>query len=46
MTTQGAPGPAEVKYAGSTAPSNGTATRVVAGSSSSNVFRIRSRQRW
>ena len=35
-----------VKYAGSSDPSNGTSTRVVAGSRWSNVACIRSRQRW
>ncbi len=44
MMTHGPP--ALVKYAGSTPPSNGTSTRVVFGSTRSNVFRIRSRQRW
>ncbi len=35
-----------VKYAGSRSPSNGTSTRVVAGSISSNDFCMRSRPCW
>ncbi|GFJ86413.1 hypothetical protein [Phytohabitans rumicis] len=44
MIMQGACGLADVKYAGSAEPSNGTSTRVVRGSDSSKERSIRSRQ--